>query len=190
MATLDKSTLEKYFYYDETSKTCLRWKVDRYSNKKKNKSAGDEAGCAVKTVDGNKSQYRVSLNSKGIGVHRIIWILFNGEIPDKMVVDHLNGDPYDNKINNLKLKTIKHNSQNKKLHTKNITGVAGVTLFKTRKYEYVQSTVIVNGVTTRKFYSILKLGYDLALKKAIEWRENEIQKLNSSPEDYFDRSTI
>ena len=43
-------------------------------------------------------------------VHRIIWIAKNGIIQDGMVVDHINNDKLDNRINNLQLLTAKDNS--------------------------------------------------------------------------------
>lgn len=38
-------------------------------------------------------------------VHRIIWIMLNGDIPDKMEIDHINGVRDDNRIENLRLVT-------------------------------------------------------------------------------------
>lgn len=43
-------------------------------------------------------------------VHRIIWIAQNGIIPTGMVVDHINNDKADNRIQNLQLLTPKDNS--------------------------------------------------------------------------------
>lgn len=43
-------------------------------------------------------------------VHRIIWISQNGIIPDGYVIDHINNDKQDNRINNLQLLTPQENS--------------------------------------------------------------------------------
>jgi hypothetical protein len=45
-------------------------------------------------------------------VHRIVWELHNGKIPQTMVVDHLNRDVSDNRIENLRLVTRSENSMN------------------------------------------------------------------------------
>lgn len=74
-----------YFYYDETSPSCLRWKVTKICGKGKGRpavSAGDVAGCL-----GNKNRWRVTINYKSYLVHRIIWELHNGIIKDNMVID-------------------------------------------------------------------------------------------------------
>lgn len=42
--------------------------------------------------------------------HRIIWIAQNGIIPNGMVVDHINNDKLDNRIENLQLLTAENNS--------------------------------------------------------------------------------
>ena len=48
----------------------------------------------------NKHYYRV---------HRLIWEAFNGPIPDGYVVDHINGDKKDNRLENLQLLTWSEN---------------------------------------------------------------------------------
>jgi len=47
--------------------------------------------------------------------HRVIYELFYGDIPNKMTVDHINGDRTDNRVENLQLLTRKQNSQRKQL---------------------------------------------------------------------------
>lgn len=45
----------------------------------------------------------------GIGVHRIVWMEANGNIPSDMVIDHINNIPSDNRLINLQLLTPANN---------------------------------------------------------------------------------
>ena len=44
-----------------------------------------------------------------IGVHRIVYTWFNGFIPNGLIVDHINNNKFDNRIENLQLLTPKQN---------------------------------------------------------------------------------
>jgi hypothetical protein len=78
---------DEFFYYDETSPTFLRWKVQVKSGKSYHiveREVGDVAG-SVK-CDGNHSS--VKLNGKSFLVHRVIWEIFHSKIPNGLIVDH------------------------------------------------------------------------------------------------------
>lgn len=55
-------------------------------------------------------------NGKEYRAHRIIWSLFNGEIPEGMLIDHIDGNRSNNRIENLRLATRIQNNANK-MHT-------------------------------------------------------------------------
>lgn len=55
---------------------------------------------------------RVLINKKLFSVHRLMWEAFNGPIPDKMQVDHINGDKADNRLENLRLVSGSDNMKN------------------------------------------------------------------------------
>jgi hypothetical protein len=50
------------------------------------------------------------LEKKRVSLHRLIWEHFNGEIPPKMQIDHINNKRNDNRIENLQMVTAKQNS--------------------------------------------------------------------------------
>lgn len=89
----------------------LYWNISNRGHSK----AGDIAG--TKKKDG-KHYYTITISQKKYSVHRIVWIMFNGDIPDNLEIDHINRDKYDNHIENLRLVTKSQNSLNKpsKLH--------------------------------------------------------------------------
>ena len=51
-------------------------------------------------------------NGKEYRAHRIIWSLHNGEIPKGMLIDHIDGNRQNNKIENLRLATRTQNNTN------------------------------------------------------------------------------
>lgn len=59
-------------------------------------------------------------------VHRIIYEMHNGPIPEGMQIDHINGIRSDNRVDNLRLATGAENSRNQKLSKDNTSGFKGV----------------------------------------------------------------
>ena len=51
----------------------------------------------------------VRMEKKLFKISNLIWSRFNGPIPPGMVVDHVNDDPMDNRLENLQLLTYKQN---------------------------------------------------------------------------------
>lgn len=101
--SLNYQELNEVFYYDETSPSCLRHKI-----KKKRVLAGDVAG----RLD-SKGYWVVKFKSVPYLVHRIVVVLSTGkDIAEGMVVDHIDGIPSNNIINNLRVISQKENSRN------------------------------------------------------------------------------
>jgi len=61
--------------------------------------------------------------------HRIAWLLHYGQWPTN-VIDHINGNPSDNRIANLRDCTLSQNARNQKLSSRNTSGKIGVTFNK------------------------------------------------------------
>ena len=91
----------EYFYYKDGK---LFNKVDRGKARK-----GDEAG-----FKNNKSGYIfLNISGKHCRVHRIIYTLIKGGIPESCQIDHINGNRADNRIENLRVVTNQENSFNR-----------------------------------------------------------------------------
>lgn len=48
---------------------------------------------------------------KILRVHRLVWMTFNGEIPDHLEIDHINSNKLDNRLENLQLLTPSDNME-------------------------------------------------------------------------------
>lgn len=77
----------------------------------------------------NKFGYKrikIIINKKPFFAHQLAWQLMNGDIPDGLFVDHINGDATFNAIKNLRLVTHSENHRNRKFPSNNASGAVGV----------------------------------------------------------------
>ena len=81
--------------------------------------AGKPAGSPYR-----RGYLRVLVDGERISNHRAIWAIFYGTWPD--IIDHLNGDTTDNRLDNLAITTAAGNSRNKSISKANTSGVLGV----------------------------------------------------------------
>lgn len=82
--------------------------------------ADKEAGFKHKT----KGYWIVKVNSTSEQLHRLIFLFHKGFLP--AVVDHINGNIDDNRIENLREADQQKNSRNSKRRSTNTSGVKGV----------------------------------------------------------------
>lgn len=68
--------------------------------------------------------------TKTIRLHRFIWYLHNGVPEDKYLVDHINRNRLDDRLENLRLATAKQNATNRSKQKNNTSGFRGVSFEK------------------------------------------------------------
>lgn len=85
---------------------------------------GDRAGNLSKT-----GYRQIQINNKRYYEHRLAWLYHYGYLPTKQI-DHKNGDPTDNRIDNLREATDAENKQNLVKYKNNSSGFMGVTFHK------------------------------------------------------------
>ena len=71
--------------------------------------------------------------------HRVIWLMVSGEWPEQ--IDHIDGNPGNNRLDNLRNVSSQENMQNKRLRHDNASGVQGVGWHKQAKKWQANITV-------------------------------------------------
>lgn len=115
---LNQEKLKSVLNYDQESGVFV-WKVAK-------------KGLAKGTIAGNTrpDQYkRIVIDGKCYYAHRLAWMYVYGSFP-KHQIDHINRNPNDNRILNLRLATQKQNLENTSKSQKNTSGFKGVSWMK------------------------------------------------------------
>ena len=110
MTTLTQEQAHRLFEYRDG---VLYWK-ERPKNSRKPKGdmeAGTQSGHGYK---------KVRINKKAFYVHQLVFLMQHGYIPD--LIDHIDGDPSNNKIDNLRQANKTENSYNSKMRVDNTSG--------------------------------------------------------------------
>jgi len=74
----------------------------------------------------SRGYFMVSIYSKKYLVHRMIFLYHHGYLTSGMELDHIDGNPRNNRIENLREVTKSQNIQNSKIRSDNKSGVKGV----------------------------------------------------------------
>lgn len=159
------------FYYDETSPSCLRWAVDVWTGFNKSKlhvAAHDVAGSA------GTRRWRVKLKGKSIAVHQIVYELKVRKLSDDEIVDHIDGNPFNNLVGNLRAVTTTINNRNKRKMRNNTSGVTGVYFEEVNGSEYWMATYNSNGKRNKACFAVNKYGHDEAKAMAVAWRASKL----------------
>lgn len=142
--------------YSETSPSGLVWIVGTKKSK---------PGSHVGTLStGKYTRWRVNFKGKQLSVHRLVWELLNGPVPEGAEVDHINHDPSDNRIENLRLANRSENTVNKRTYVRDLP--RGV-------YVHSQGGYACKFSMHGKIYSY----YSTVKEEAIEWCEKTRAKV-------------
>lgn len=95
--------MREHLSYDKTT-GLLYWKKNFHKSR-----IGKVAGCIKKN-----GYTRVVVNWVSYGAARIIWAIEHGSIDEDMVIDHIDRNPRNNRLSNLRMVTTKVNCNNKK----------------------------------------------------------------------------
>lgn len=184
----NKINWSEHFYLDSSSPSGLRWNRDVLHGTGKKfirYHKGSATGSLVLDRDKYPTAWRTKLNGVSYLIHRIVWVLHYGNIDNTLVIDHLNGNPLDNSVENLKLKTQKANCRNVKLNTLNNSGVKGVCMiFRNKVLNWAATWRKPNGKPAIKLFSTYKCSSEEAFRLACEYRTAQIALLNENGANY------
>jgi len=129
---LNQDDLKKCLKYD--SKTGdFKWIICISKKVKVGDIAGsfDAKGYCIITIRGIRYQ-----------AHRLVWLYIYGYFP-KNYIDHIDGNPKNNRINNLRECTLAENAQNKIAHINSSSKYVGVSWYK--RYGKWRARIQLNG---------------------------------------------
>lgn len=177
---IDYDLMNEWFYYDETSPSCLRWKkVGVYTSKVE---VGDVAGTLKQRQRGRYvyKHWEVHLKGEFYMAHRIVYVLHHKLINNEFHVDHVDHDSTNNKIDNLRNVSRGVNMRNMRVFVTNSSGVTGVRLCGGRYSAFWSQ----GGRQSTKSFSVNKYGEEEAFRLACQAREEAIKRLNEQGAGY------
>lgn len=174
----------EYFIYDPASPSGLV--------RVKNVRGGKLGPCGSKATRSCGGQHwLIGFKRRTVHVHRIIWQLVHGKILDGFIIDHIDGNALNNRIENLRMISQAENSRNTRKRTDRGSGVVGVYFYKDSRRNssshWCASFVDLNGKLFNKSFSVFKYGYDEAFQMACEYRKQKINELNEQGAGYTER---
>jgi hypothetical protein len=120
MRDLTVDLLNHLFEYDKETGNLI-WKIQNQGARK-----GSIAGTL--RPDG---YYQIAINKKLYLTHRLVFLMHKGYLPE--ILDHINNDAGDNRIENLRAASRSQNAYNSKLASNNKSGYKGVFWLKKNK---------------------------------------------------------
>ena len=176
------SKYNKFFKYDPESPTGVVSKL-----------TGKVVGSFRYREDGSRKGIQLHCRQlrEGPFAHRVIWEMLNGPIPSGLVIDHIDGNPFNNLISNLRVVTQAVNTRNKKLYSTNTTGIAGVSIINPNK-NYPLGAFEAQYYTSdkkrvHKTFNIATYGEEKAKELAAQFRIDGIEEANRNGANYSER---
>jgi hypothetical protein len=111
---LTQKRLHELLSYNE-SEGNFYWRVSK---------GGVKAGALAGDVD-HKGYHRIMIDRKTYATHRLVFLYVTGEFPAEQV-DHIDGNPINNRIENLRQATNAQNRRNVRISKSNKSGYKGV----------------------------------------------------------------
>lgn len=186
VAKLDYNSIkwDTLLYYDETSPSCLRWKVNNGGIGALKRLAGDVAGCAY------GGYFRIGIRGKKYAVHRIVWILNKGYLPPTIIINHKDCVGTNNNISNLELRPIEENRtlNNVAVHNVLRRNATNLEPFLSEQYSTVNGVKYwnvrvqyrdENNIKKTKAYSYLKYGKEEAWRLARNFLNSVVKYVNT-----------
>ncbi len=119
---LPQKRLKELLEYDPQTGIFV-WKKKRRGFAKK----GDQAGCA-----NLKGYISIKVDGRKFLSHRLAWLYIHGYFPENQI-DHIDRNPSNNRINNLREVSQSCNSKNCGISTRNKSGITGVSWDKSKE---------------------------------------------------------
>jgi len=144
---------DQLFYYEDGR---LYWRISPAYRIKEYTLAGNKTG---------PGYWQVCYRGKFYKLHRVIWEMFNGRVPDDMEVDHIDRDLDNNSIDNLRLATRIQNSYNRGVQKNNKLGIKGVSKTKNGFTAYIRIANRTVNLGTFSTEDEASLAYQLKLNE-------------------------
>lgn len=105
--------------------------------------AGNVAGNRKNKMDGRRAYVGIDLYGRHVGAHTIIWEMLYTAVPKGMIIDHIDGNPWNNRLINLRPASFIQNGSNRKISKNNTSGIKGV--YRVRGSKTWGACIRVNG---------------------------------------------
>jgi hypothetical protein len=145
MRELPDTDLLRYLFQYEPDTGRLVWRNPRARNIR----PGTEAGCVAE--HGTKTYRVVNIAKKIYLAHRVIWAMTYGAIGRDEIIDHIDQDGLNNRLQNMRIAGRRLNAVNARIQARNTSGVKGVTWCKTRERWLVQFVLDGKTIYRKRF---------------------------------------